>query len=284
MFLSVKTERATSLLQQQERVGVPTHLRAALNWYTFLNVRILVVTNGSDSATLIRDSLGAQGFSIEITREFSPAAARVLPDPCALVLLDASTVSQHGAGKLREIRKHSAVPVIVIIATNTADVRSAWLEAGADDCIAIPVHVREVAARVRAILRRDAKAQGGVLEENGVRLNIATREVDVNGAVVEFTTVEFDILAVLMRSAGHPVSRDHLMETLHQRKATAYDRSIDMHVSNLRKKLAAGKRQGAIKTVRGAGYQFCPGGERSAAAAAAAAGGPGSATTGPSKS
>jgi len=239
-------------------------LRAGLNWYTFLNVRIILVTNGSDSATLIRDSLGAQGFTVEIAAEFSTAATRIVPDPCALVLLDASTVIQHGAGKLREIRRHSTVPVIVVIATNTPDVRSAWLEAGADDCIAVPVHVREVVARVRAVMRRDAKGHGGVVEANGVRLNMATREVEAGGVPVDLTTVEFDILAVLMRSAGHPVSRDHLMETLHQRKATAYDRSIDMHVSNLRKKLGASMPRNVIKTVRGAGYQFCP----SAAAAA----------------
>lgn len=211
-----------------------------------------------------------------------------MPDPCALILLDASTVSQHGAGKLREIRRHSTLPVIVVIATNTPDVRSAWLEAGADDCIAIPVHVREVVARVRAVLRRDAKGHTGVIESSGLRLNVATREVFAGGIAIELTTVEFDILAILMRSAGHPVSRDHLMESLHQRKATAYDRSIDMHVSNLRKKLNASPMRNLIKTVRGAGYQFCPGtGERhgassNAAAAAAATGGPAVATTGPS--
>jgi DNA-binding response OmpR family regulator len=262
-------------------------LHAGLNWYTFLNVRIFVVTNGSDSATLIRDSLGSQGFTVEIAPEFSFAATRVLSDPCALILLDASTVSQHGAGKLREIRRHSTLPVIVVIATNTPDVRSAWLEAGADDCIAIPVHVREVVARVRAVLRRDAKGHAGVIESSGVRLNAATREVTASGTAIELTTVEFDILAILMRSAGHPVSRDHLMESLHQRKATAYDRSIDMHVSNLRKKLNASLLRNLIKTVRGAGYQFCPGtaGERNATAAAAAGAATGSApvtVTGPS--
>ncbi|BDC50688.1 DNA-binding response regulator [Bryobacterales bacterium F-183] len=243
-----------------------------------------MVTNGSDSATLIRDSLSTQGFRVEIGPEFTAANARVLQDPFALVLLDASSVMQHGAGKLREIRKHSAIPVIVVIATNTADVRSAWLEAGADDCIAVPVHIREVVARIRAVLRRDAKGQLGVVEVNGVRLNVATRDVEAAGSTLALTTVEFDVLAVLMRSAGHPVSRDHLMEALHQRKATAYDRSIDMHVSNLRKKLAsAGAGPNVIKTVRGAGYQFCPSGEAAETSSAAAAAGAGASSTGPLK-
>jgi two-component system response regulator CpxR len=93
------------------------------------------------------------------------------------------------------------------------------------------------------------------LEVNGVRIDPGTRQVSVNGKKVELTTFEFDILELLMRSAGKVISRDDLMEHLYNRKATPYDRSADMHVSHLRKKLETG--QPLIKTIRGAGYQFC---------------------------
>jgi two-component system response regulator CpxR len=93
------------------------------------------------------------------------------------------------------------------------------------------------------------------LDVNGVRLDPASREVSMDGSPVEMTTFEFDILEFLMRAAGRVVSRDDLMEHLYNRKATAFDRSIDMHVSHLRKKLE--KDRVLIKTVRGAGYQFC---------------------------
>jgi len=131
------------------------------------------------------------------------------------------------------------------------------LELGADDYLPKPFNPRELAARIKAILRRsDAQQTGGRLEVNGVALDPGTREVTQDGKPVETTTLEFQILEMLMRAAGRVVSRDALMETLYNRKATPFDRSIDMHVSHLRKKLDTPERP-IIKTIRGVGYQFC---------------------------
>jgi two-component system response regulator CpxR len=127
---------------------------------------------------------------------------------------------------------------------------------GADDYLAKPFNPRELVARIRAILRRLERpvSTEGPLEVNGVRIDPGTREASADGKPVELTTFEFDILELLMRSAGKVVSRDDLMEHLYHRKATAFDRSVDMHVSHLRKKLETG--HPLIKTIRGVGYQF----------------------------
>src|SRR5262249_10156358 len=114
-----------------------------------------------------------------------------------------------------------------------------------------------LAARIRAILRRyepRTGTPGNRIEINSVVLDPGTREVTSNGKRVELTTFEFDILEMLLRSAGRVLSRDALMENFYNRKATAFDRSIDMHISHLRKKLERG--DNLIKTIRGVGYQF----------------------------
>ncbi len=133
--------------------------------------------------------------------------------------------------------------------------RIVGLELGADDYLPKPFNPRELSARIKAILRRtEAKTNRGRVEVNGVALDPGTREVTCDGKPIELTTLEFDILEQLMRNAGRVVSRDGLMENLYNRKATPFDRSIDMHVSHLRRKLEGARP--VIKTIRGAGYQF----------------------------
>jgi two-component system response regulator CpxR len=136
--------------------------------------------------------------------------------------------------------------------------RIVGLELGADDYLPKPFNPRELAARIRAILRRmEPRPQSGDgrLEVAGVTLDTGSREVWRDEKRIDLTTFEFDILEMLMRAAGRVLSRDALMENFYQRKATPFDRSIDMHISHLRKKLEAG--DDLIKTIRGVGYQFC---------------------------
>ena len=132
------------------------------------------------------------------------------------------------------------------------------LELGADDYLAKPFNPRELVARIRAILRRfepRSAAPGSRIESNGIALDPGAREVFAHGKRIELTTFEFDILEMLMRSAGRVLSRDALMENFYNRKATPFDRSIDMHISHLRRKIEGG--DDLIKTIRGVGYQFC---------------------------
>ena len=137
--------------------------------------------------------------------------------------------------------------------------RIVGLELGADDYLPKPFNPRELAARIRAILRRYEPRPAGAVraasKSMASMLDPGTREVFANGKRVELTTFEFDILEMLMRSAGRVLSRDALMENFYNRKATPFDRSIDMHISHLRKKLEHG--DPLIKTIRGVGYQFC---------------------------
>jgi two-component system response regulator CpxR len=136
--------------------------------------------------------------------------------------------------------------------------RIVGLELGADDYLPKPFNPRELVARIRAVIRRyepRPAAPSQRLEVNGLVLDAGTREVTANGKRVDLTTFEFDILEQLMRSAGHVLSRDALMENFYNRKATPFDRSIDMHISHLRKKIENG--DALIKTIRGVGYQFC---------------------------
>jgi two-component system response regulator CpxR len=141
--------------------------------------------------------------------------------------------------------------------------RIVGLELGADDYLAKPFNPRELLARIKAIFRRtDPQPNRGRIEVNGVVLDPGSREVFVNNSPADLTTLEFDILERLMRAAGRVVSRDDLMESLYNRKSTPFDRSIDMHVSHLRRKLEGSRSM--IKTIRGAGYQFCQANEDAA--------------------
>jgi two-component system response regulator CpxR len=131
------------------------------------------------------------------------------------------------------------------------------LEQGADDYLAKPFAPGELLARIRAVLRRSNSSIGmAVLELNGVKLCASTREVWCDGSPVDLTGAEFDILELLLRNAGRTVSRDEIATSLYQREATPYERSLDVHISNLRKKMGA--RRAAIRTLRGAGYLFSP--------------------------
>jgi two-component system response regulator CpxR len=164
-----------------------------------------------------------------------------------------------GFAILRELRKTSRVPVLMLTARGEDVDRIIGLEMGADDYLPKPFNPRELTARIRAILRRyEPRPAGpaGRLEVNGVTLDPGSREVWTDGRKVDLTTFEFDILELLMRAAGRVLSRDALMESLYNRKATAFDRSIDMHISHIRKKLE-GDGRALVKTVRGVGYQFC---------------------------
>src|SRR5262249_18179309 len=181
-----------------------------------------------------------------------------------LVVLDVMLPGIDGFEILRRLRTTSRVPVIMLTARGEDVDRIIGLELGADDYLPKPFNPRELVARIRAILRRyEARISPGArIEVNGIVLDPGTREVSVQGKAVDLTTFEFDILDLLMRNAGRVLSRDALMENFYNRKATPFDRSIDMHISHLRKKLENG--EALIKTIRGVGYQFSRGPEDAA--------------------
>jgi two-component system response regulator CpxR len=166
----------------------------------------------------------------------------------------------NGFDVLRRMRATSRMPVLLLTARGEDVDRIVGLEIGADDYLPKPFNPRELVARIRAVLRRTRAAEGSpgdVLRVGNVELNPATRSVLQDGNNVELTSVEFNLLQVLLQEAGQVVSRERLVDTVLGRKFSPFDRSIDMHVSKVRKKL--GDTDGGsdyIKTVRGVGYIF----------------------------
>ncbi len=220
-------------------------------------MHILLVDDDAELCSLLREFLQREGFTVTCEHEGNRGLARALESGIDLVVLDVMLPGIDGFEILRRLRGQSKVPVIMLTARGEDVDRIVGLELGADDYLPKPFNPRELTARIRAILRRyEARPAepNARLEMNGIALDPGTREVVAGGKRVDLTTFEFDILEMLMRSAGRVLSRDALMEKFFNRKATPYDRSIDMHISHLRKKLDAG--DALIKTIRGVGYQF----------------------------
>ena len=206
----------------------------------------------------MNDFLSPQGFRLEAVHDGRQGLARALDGDFDLVVLDVMLPVLSGFELLRLIRKRSTIPVIMLTARTAQEDRITGLNAGADDYLPKPFGPEELLARIRAVLRRVGKAdlmEAQTISTGGVELNPQTREVWHQGESVEVTTIEFDILEFLMRSAGRIVSRDELTTILYQRESTPYERSLDVHISHLRKKLEGADRT-LIQTVRGVGYLF----------------------------
>ena len=220
-------------------------------------MHLLLIDDDAELCALLSEFLKREGFTVECEHEGNRGLERAGQPGIDLVVLDVMLPGIDGFEILRRLRTHSKVPVIMLTARGEDVDRIVGLEIGADDYLAKPFNPRELAARIRAILRRyEARpaAPAGRIEINGIVLDPANREVYSDGKSIELTTFEFDILEMLMRSAGRVLSRDALMENFYNRKATPFDRSIDMHISHLRKKLERG--DSIIKTIRGVGYQL----------------------------
>ncbi len=222
-------------------------------------MRLLLIDDDTELCALLEEFLKGEGFAVESVHQGRGGLEMACGGAFGLVILDVMLPGMDGFEILRQLRLRSRVPVLMLTARGEDVDRIVGLELGADDYLPKPFNPRELAARVRAILRRyePRAAPAGPLEVNGVTLDPATRRVMLDGQPVELTTFEFDILEALMRAAGRVLSRDDLMESLYNRRATPFDRSIDMHISHIRRKLEI--RRPFIKTIRGMGYQFLRG-------------------------
>jgi two-component system response regulator CpxR len=197
---------------------------------------------------------------VEAVHRGDSGAERALAGVHDIVILDVMLSGLNGFDVLRRIRSVSKIPVLMLTARGDDIERIVGLEIGADDYLAKPFNPRELAARIRAILRRTSSNEGHDptrLSVGDVEIETGTRVVRRLGEVVELTAVEYDVLEKLLRSAGRIVTREELSRQVLGRSSSPFDRSIDMHISNLRKKL--GHRVGnadRIKTVRGVGYIY----------------------------
>lgn len=227
--------------------------------------QLLLIDDDAELGELLTTYLAPEGFGVTTALRGVEGVARALEGQHALIILDVMLPDIDGFEVLRRLRAQSAVPVLMLTARGEDVDRIVGLELGADDYLAKPFNPRELVARVRAILRRSAQhAEAQQQGATGERLTIAdvticlgTRRAWRGGELVDLTGTELDLLTVLLRGVGKVVERAQLFRLVLDRPPDPLDRSIDMHVSHLRKKLGPGP-DGVerIKSIRGVGYVY----------------------------
>ena len=226
--------------------------------------KVLVVDDDVELCGLIREYLEPQGFEVEVVHDGVAGLTRAQTGDPNIVVLDIMMPKMNGLDMLRQLRTSSAIPVLLLTARGSDVDRILGLELGADDYLPKPFNARELSARLRAILRRmGAVPQNAPKVKVGdVELDFPRRSVTRAGQNIDLTAVEFNMLACLMKAAGRVVTRDELSKEVLGRIPSPFDRSIDVHVSKVRKKLSAEiGLNDPIKTVRGVGYIYTLAGE-----------------------
>jgi two-component system OmpR family response regulator len=220
-----------------------------------MSAQILLADDDVELSAMLKEYLEREGFAVTTVHDGDAAARLALGSGFQLVVLDVMMPKLDGIEALRRIRNGSRVPVIMLTARGDDIDRIVGLELGADDYVPKPCTPRELVARIRAILRRlQPPAGAGPLEADGLRLWPEKRRVELNGGELELTSIEFNVLEVLMRNAGRVVSKKEISEQALGRPLARFDRSIDVHLSSIRQKL--GDAAKLIHTVRGLGYQL----------------------------
>jgi len=220
-----------------------------------MSAQVLLADDDVELSGMLTEYLEREGFGVTAVHDGEAAARLALSGSYQIVVLDVMMPKVDGIEALRQIRQTSRVPVIMLTARGDDVDRIVGLELGADDYVPKPCTPRELVARLRAILRRaQPGADGGPLEIGGVALWPEKRRVQWRGRELPLTSIEFNVLEVLMRNAGRVVSKNEISEQALGRPLARFDRSIDVHLSSIRQKLGDGAR--LIRTVRGLGYHL----------------------------
>ncbi len=221
-------------------------------------IPILIIDDDEELCALLSKALSREGFEVSSSHDAESGLKRALEGNHRLIILDVMLPGGNGIELLRKLRRSSAIPVIMLTARGDDRDRIDGLELGADDYVPKPFNTRELAARIRAVLRRIPKTPAPeILSVGDVEVNLVRHEVLQLGKPVDLTGSEYDILVLLLQSAGEAVSRETLSRKALGHPVAFLDRSIDMHISNLRKKLGA--RIGTaerIRSIRGTGYIY----------------------------
>jgi DNA-binding response OmpR family regulator len=227
--------------------------------------RILLADDDVELSEMLKEYLAAEGFTVESAHDGAAALTKARSGAFDLIVLDVMMPLKNGFDVLRELRPHALTPVLVLTARDEDVDSIVGLELGADDYLGKPCNPRVLVARIRAILRRaeptgagyEGPASPDTLTIGDLQMRMDTRAVTHGDKLVAMTSTEFSVLEVLLRDAGRVVSKADLSEHALGRKLTRYDRSLDMHISNLRRKLGPlPNGEERIKTVRGVGYQY----------------------------
>lgn len=219
---------------------------------------LLVIDDDDRIRSLLAEYLTSRGLTVRTAADGPEGLAQLDAHPVDLVILDVMMPGMDGLDVLRALRPANAVPVIMLTARGDDMDRIVGLELGADDYLAKPFNPRVLLARIQAVLRRARPAQdaaSAVLTAGPLRVDPDRRTVSVDGAAVDLTTTEFELLRTLVAHAGRVIPRERLMELARGEDYAAFDRSVDVHVSHIRRKLGDDPRRPRfIKTVRGVGY------------------------------
>ena len=227
--------------------------------------RLLVVDDDSELCSLVTKYLTIEGFQVDTVNDGKQGIRRSLSGEYALIILDIMLPGINGFDVLRQIRIKSQVPVLMLSAHTEDTKRIVSLEIGADDYLSKPFNPHELVARIRAILRRSQpqyqqdkeNPSYPLLTVGDIELDKNTWKIKKGGNLLDLTALEFNLLETLLKESGNVVTREILFKTVLDRELDPFDRSLDTHVSNLRKKLGShidGDER--IKTVRGVGYIY----------------------------
>ncbi|HEY3210246.1 MAG TPA: response regulator transcription factor [Actinomycetota bacterium] len=221
---------------------------------------ILVVEDEMKIARLVRDYLQHAGFEVIVAGDGEAALASARGTKPDLVVLDLGLPGLDGLDVTRELRRSSNVPIVILTARGDETDRIVGLELGADDYVVKPFSPKELVARVRAVLRRTEAARAGppeVLRVADVEVDMSRLRVSVGGRTVDLTPTEFQVLATLVREPGRVFTRGQLLDAIHGVAFESFERAIDAHVKNIRKKIEpTSGRPRYLLTVHGVGYRF----------------------------
>lgn len=224
-----------------------------------VNKSILVIDNDTELTDLLSQYLGQEGFDVRCAHDGEQGLKIALNAHFDAIVLDVILPKINGFSVLKTLREHKDTPVLVLTSKSNEVDRIVGLEIGADDYLIKPFNARELVARLHTVLRRiqNVTAQKQILEAHGIVLDSAKRIAKKEGIALELTNTEFNILEMLIKSPGQAFSKEELTAYALGRKYTAFDRSIDVHISNLRNKLGNTHHgEEILKTVRGFGYLF----------------------------
>jgi len=220
-------------------------------------LRILLIDDDAELCGMMRELFGEAEFTLDCAFNGRDGLARALKNLYDLIVLDVMLPMIDGFTVLQQLRRRTEVPVIMLTARVHRRDRIEGLNAGADDYLPKPFDPDELLARIRAVLRRAGRLEhsaDSIKTFGDVQVNTQTREVWSEGRLVDLTSLEFDLLEMLVRAGGRVVTREEITAALLDREASPYDRALDVHISHLRRKLASGGEM--IRTIRGIGYVF----------------------------
>ncbi|MEZ5344569.1 MAG: response regulator transcription factor [Pyrinomonadaceae bacterium] len=224
--------------------------------------KILIIDDDEELCELVSEYLTVEGFEVESVNDGQTGLETALEDKHDLIILDVMLPKKNGFDVLRELRLESKIPVLMLTARGEDMERIVGLEIGADDYLPKPFNPRELVARLRAIMRRiqapeETPGETEKISVEDLEVSLVGRYAQLDGEKLGLTAVEFDLLVALVEKAGKIVKKEDLSQQVLERELSPFDRSLDMHISNLRKKL--GKRESGeerIKTIRSVGYIY----------------------------